>query len=247
MRYSMEAEDKGSQVRELFKKHKSVSYTAHYEKTNEAGNTSKTSGLVHLLREKADTVFGGMVWVSEGEKYDTYSFYDLNKRYVVTKVIHKAWNEKMRGTDMGLSSIQNDIIYRPFFTTDDLTDIDYQTAKVNTLSDTTIKGVSCYVLEIDVLYLDKAKNAVDPEHTGKERLYVNRADDFPIMRRRWENDHGKTSSSKLEISNYQFDKIGKEQFSPSQIPSDYKMESRDREVPTNVQPRVRPREDWPIR
>jgi hypothetical protein len=221
---------------ERMEQHESLSYTATYEISANTPGKQKVSGLVHLYRDEQDKAFGGMVWLSEGIKYDTYSFYDLKKRYVVLNAIHKAWMEKMpKNNSMGLSMQADKLIDVPFLRTK-YWSTTYKEAELKKLADTTINGKPCYTIQ---------------RPTGKEgdveTYYLDKTDHFPILRTRVEHYGTKTEYSSLELSKYQFDKVGIEQFNVSQIPGSYTVESRDRELPKGAQPQVRPAEDWPVR
>jgi hypothetical protein len=225
---------------ERMKEHKSISYTARYELSSNMNGKQNVSGLVHLYRNEQDEALGGLAWLSEGIKYETYSFYDGKKRYIVLNPIRKAWMEKMPGTNaMGLSQLSDKLLDVPFLRSK-FWETSFKEATLKKGNDTNINGKDCYAIQRETQY-----GGGQPANI--ETYCINKADHFPILITRLEHKGEKTEYSSLELSNYQFDKVGTEQFAMSQIPSGYTIESRDRELPKGVQPQVRPAEDWPVR
>ena len=180
------------------KSHQSLSYNADLRiKYPDRQDTSYADGTVHMMRDERDTIWGGMVWAGEGKKYETYAFYDLNRRYVVQNTIHRVVIDKARKGDLGLSMIYTSLLGVPFL------------QSVNTRS-----------------------NPIEKATLQPETIIINKADYFPLMIKKSETGG---QSTVLSITSYQFDKIGPDKFSPSQVPASYRVDNREREVPKNIQ------------
>ena len=189
------------QMAKTFKQHQSLSYSADFRiKYADSKDTSHTEATVHLLRDASDTVWGGMVWIGEGAKFETYAFYDLDKRYVVMNAI---------GYEASL------------------------------LNETTVNGKPCYVVKL-------SRQQAGTTALTSRTYYLNKEDHFPLMITEETPVNGKYQYSIFTFTSYSFDKVGREQFSPKQIPISYKVDSRDRELPKGAQPQVRPRREWPL-
>lgn len=227
------------QMAETFKQHQSLSYTADFAiKYADSKDTSYTQATVHMLRDARDTVWGGMVWIGEGAKFETYAFYDLDKRYVVMNQIGKVWKERPRKNDMGLSIVYRYMIFQPFLQPQ-LVEQMYTGYEASLLNETTVNGKPCHVVKL-------SKQQSGTNALTSRTYYLNKEDHFPLMITEETPVNGKYQYSIFTFTSYSFDKAGREQFSPKQIPISYKVDSRDRELPKGAQPQVRPRGEWPL-
>lgn len=205
------------------KSHQSLSYNADLRiKYPDRQDTSYADGTVHMMRDERDTIWGGMVWAGEGKKYETYAFYDLNRRYVVQNTIHRVVIDKARKGDLGLSMIYTSLLGVPFLQSVNTRSNPIEKATLQ--PETIISGKSCYVVEVTTFTGNSS--------VRNETWYINKADYFPLMIKKSETGG---QSTVLSITSYQFDKIGPDKFSPSQVPASYRVDNREREVPKNIQ------------
>ncbi len=215
------------------KGHESISYTIQLKTKDVNGKTDNLSSMIHLLRDKTDTIWGGQVWMSEEAKnYTTYSFYDKSKIYTVLSPISKAYADKPMKGRMGLSIQNNQLVWAEFLHPEAM-ERKYKNATDLTLhSDTMINGRSCYQLSLSPYY-------GETQYRETEILYINKADYFPVLIKNITPINGAEQYSEIAFTAYVFDKAGAEQFSAKQIPTNFKIETRDRALPKNVQPEIR--------
>lgn len=202
-------------------RHKSLSYEVKFESQFTGRDTGRTESIVHLYRDERDSIMGGMIWLSDGIKYDRYTFYDLDQRYTVMKKDRQVLKEKISTEKkMRLNTYTNDLYAFPFLHTQ------YWIKKfgkdeIQKLADTSINGVNCFAIQRTYKYPNKHRYFT-------EIYFINKIDYFPIARVRHQHFGKNVEWSKLDISNYQFDKVSTEQFSAKQIPSNYTIEMSTR-------------------
>jgi outer membrane lipoprotein-sorting protein len=218
------------------KAHQSISYTVNYSAKEANGTAGSLNSMIHLQRDKADTVWGGMVWISEDAKNanSIYSFYDKNKTYTVMPPIGKAYGDKPVKNHMGLSIQYNEVVWADFLHPE-IMERKYTKAKdISQLTDTTINGIPCYQIQLSPYYGSSQLMEI-------ERLCITKSDYFPVLIRNSTIMSSGTRHIEMLFSKYTFDKVSPEQFSPKQIPATYSLSTRDRETPKGVQ--VEPRID----
>ncbi len=215
------------------KAHQAISYTINLQTKDINGKTDNLSGIIHLQRDKADTIWGGLVWMSEEAKnYTTYSFYDKSKTYTVLSPISKTYADKPMKGRMGLSIQNNQLVWAEFLHPEAMERKYKNATNLVSEKDTTINGKSCYQVKLSPYYGESQTNET-------EILYINKADYFPILIKNITPINGVEQYSEIAFSNYAFDKAGPDQFSAKQIPANYKIETRDRAIPKNLQPEIR--------
>lgn len=219
---------------ETLRQQESFSYEAHYQLNAHTPGAQKVSGLVHLYRDDTEPVLGGMAWLSEGVKYETYSFYNRQHRYVVLKAIRKVWKERMpAGGAMGLSSLADNLLEVPFLKLNQWKE-QWNKLSWSRQADTTISGTPCYTL-------------TGSHADVRENWYISRSGFVPVLHTTTQQRDGQTQHTSLLLRNHQLGKTDMETFNPATaIPEGYTIESRDREVPKGVQPEVRSRDQWPL-
>lgn len=218
------------------KAHQSISYTINYSAKEINGATGTLNSMVHLQRDNADTIWGGMVWISEEVKNTNsiYSFYDKSKTYTVMPPIGKAYGDKPVKNRMGLSIQYNELVWADFLRPE-IMERKYTKAKdITQLTDTTINGMPCYQLRLSPYYGSSQLVEV-------ERLCINKTDYFPVLVKNTTIMSSGTRHIETFMGRYAFDKVSLEQFSPKQIPATYSLGTRDRETPKGIQ--VEPRID----
>lgn len=217
------------------KAHQSISYTINYNTKEANGTSGNLTSLVSLMRDKTDTIWGGLVWISEEVKSGSiYSFYDKSKMYTVMPPIDKAYGDRPVKSRMGLSIQYNGLVWTDFLHPEAM-ERKYVNAKDIILQkDTTINGRPCFTIHLKPYY-----GASQLEET--EILYTNKADHFPVLVRNTTIVNGGTQYTETAFTNYIFDQVSPEKFSSKQIPTGYSIGTRDREMPKGVQ--VEPRID----
>lgn len=221
---SAEAKNKGKEILEKamaeMKSHKSLSYTAtlrmKYAQTND---TTTHSSVVHMIRDERDKLMGGMIWQSDSTTPSHYSFYDMDMRYIVMHPQRKVWREKMPDPAyMGLRTSMEDLLFKTFLKPGDLPKEHFE--KIELLNEATIDGQSCYVV--------KTRQTSGFDNIGPiyHTWYFSRKDMFPLLDIYEVKIDDGIQYSERRFVTHEYDSVTTEQFSPKQIPADYKVDAR---------------------
>lgn len=219
------------------KAHESITYIIEQSTKFETGNGGKLKSMVHLLRDKTDTIWGGKVWISEEAKntHSIYSFYDMNKTYTIMTPINKAYGDRPVKNRMGLSIQHNGLVWADFLHPEVMERKYYKATDVKLMKDTVVNGKSCYQVSLSPYY--GMSQVIETEI-----LCITKSDHFPIYVKNVVVKKSGIMHTETLITLYSFDKVSANQFSvQDQVPSTYKIETRDREMPKGVQ--VEPRID----
>ncbi|MBL7717780.1 MAG: hypothetical protein JNL72_03005 [Flavipsychrobacter sp.] len=201
-----------------FKAHESLSYTAtlHWKPATSNDTLAPVTATVHLLRDSRDTLWGGYYWIGKDTRYNSYGFYDCEHRYIVLERIRLAYKEEPTSV-FGLYHLYNGFMPVPFLKVQDL-EKEFATSTATRLPDTVVGGVACLAVRYTL------QDYYGPREV---QLYVSAKDHLPVLRKEWWTyDPGKIQYSEFRFLAMEFDKVTREQFSPAQIPGDYKIEAR---------------------
>jgi outer membrane lipoprotein-sorting protein len=221
------------------KAHQSLSYTADLRVVYAgAMDTSRTKALVHLLREQRDTLWGGMFWIGEDAKKETYSFYNLSSTYTVMSQIRRAKKETPLKGNVGLSIVYRSVLLYPFLQPGQMSPDRFTMSQS---ADATVSGKPCYVLKLEGKRLPDGQVSI-------QTFYLDKTDYFPLMiLEQVPFSNNSYQYNILRLSNHEYDRASAAQFAAVQIPAGYTIDEREKKVP-QIDPKeqVRPANQWPL-
>lgn len=234
------AEGLFTKMLETMKAHQSLSYSADLRIVYAgAMDTSRTKALVHLLRDSRDTVWGGMIWIGEDGKRETYSFYDLERTYIVMSQIKRARKEHPQKGNPGLSLAYRSTLLYPFLQPA-MMQQSAASYKWSLLPETNIAGRAAYAVQLE------GRRPWDGQ-LSTQIYYLDKNTYFPLaIAERTPYSNNTFQHSLLLLSGYEFDKASKAQFAASQIPADFTIDVREKQVPKIDPQQVRPAAEWPL-